>query len=252
VVKQLILIPIYWGEWWAPTRTNAYSWSDVNGAAAAVVGGRYMDGLSQYGIGRGAVSKTYLCRVDPPAGSFSPSSVHRMLWTAIDSGYVAKPDEFDLQAQQPFYSVIVQPGAGAPAETARAAYHFEFSYDYGDGREPWIAQACWVRGDATAVGTVCRWVQEMAEACTEGHGDISDRCQGRPPVLVDRVNVPQYWSVLDNACWPPPDAPPVPQRGQHAVDQETQVELDTQFERQFQEARRLEGPGGLHRLPEDS
>ncbi len=248
-MKQLILVPVYWGQWWVPSSGNVYSWAAVSAAMGAVVRGRYMDGLNQYGFGRGAVSKTYVYPVDPPAGGIDEADLQRMLQTAVTAGHLAKPDEFDLQVQQPFYSVILQPGIQREADES---YQFTFSYDYDDGREPWAGQACWIRGDMTAAGTVRRWVTEMAEACTRGRGEISGRCQHRPPVFVDRVNVPQYWSVLDNACWPPSDVHPVERRSQHAVDQETQRQLDAQFERQLHDARHLEGRRGLHRREDDT
>jgi hypothetical protein len=53
----------------------------------------------------------------------------------------------------------------------------------------------------------------MAEAYSTA-GEISDTCQANAPILVDGVSVPQYWSVANNSCWPPPDPirlyPPLP------------------------------------------
>jgi hypothetical protein len=246
-IKQMILIPVYWGEWWAPARGSAYTWADVNAAMAGVVGSRYMDGLNQYGFGRGAVGKSHVYQVDPPSGGFGEPNLHWRLRTAIDSGHVAKPDEFDLQVQQPFYSLIMPPVEQAVPVPRQLA----FSYDYGDGRAAWTGLACWVEGDLTAAGTVRRWVREMADACTHGRGEISHRCQDASPVFVDRISVPQYWSVVDNSCWPPSDTPPVERRSQHAVDLETQRHLDVQFERQFQGAQGADDRQGLHRREDD-
>lgn len=247
-VRQLILVPVFWGEWWVPARGNVYSWADVNGTMARVVAGRYLDGLNQYGVGRGALSKTHVHQVDPAPDGFGEADLQWMLRTAIAAGHLARPDEFDLQAQQPFYSLILQPGAERQPDES---YQFDFTFDYGDGREPWTGPACWIRADVTAAGTVRRWAREIAEACTRGRGGIAERCQDGPPVFVDRVSVPQYWSVLDNACWPPPDVAPVERRSAHAVDHETQRRLDALFERQFQGAAQVEGPPGLHRREDD-
>jgi hypothetical protein len=201
VTKQMIVIPIYWGEWWYPERKNEYSWIELNGLITKVIGGTYMDGLNQYGFGRGSVSGEYVFGEDPPTKGFGDAKMQWMFKAAID-------------AQQPFYSLIVRPGVehlrdatsdGKVAQDApdvnTGAYHFPFSYDYGDGREPWSGQACWVKSDATAVGTLARWVHEMAEAYS-GHSEVADRCEANHRVLVDGVPVPQYWSEQDGACWP--------------------------------------------------
>ncbi|PZS25387.1 MAG: hypothetical protein DLM59_20405 [Pseudonocardiales bacterium] len=247
-VKQLILIPIYWGDWWMPIRGNAYNWADVNGPMAKVVTGRYADGLIEYGYGRGTVSKTYLLHVDPPAGGLGDVLLRRTLRSAIDAGHVAGPDEFDLAEQQPCYALILAPD---PERDSVVTAQFEFDYDYGDGRDPWVGRASWVRGDVTAAGTVRRLARELAAVCTEGHGEVADRCRDGQPVFVDRVSVPQYWSVAHNACWPPPDVAPVERRSQHAIDRETQRLLDAQFEQQFSGAWPVEGRAGLHRREDD-
>lgn len=216
--KQMILIPIYWGEWWVPARGNAYNWAEVNGLMGRVVGGRYMDGLNQYGVGRGAVTKTHVYQIDPPESGFSDFNMQWMFKTSIDAGYVPTPDDFDLATQQPFYALVVKPGIehlrdATPDGTVKqwdrdpgtGAYHFDFTYAYGDGWGAWKGQACWIKGDSTALGTVQRWTHEMAEAYTAGQGEISDLCQGDPAVVVDGVLVPQYWSVADGGCQPTAD-----------------------------------------------
>lgn len=217
MTKQMIAIPIFWGDWWVPVHNNAYNWLDVNGMMAKVIGGRYMDGLNQYGYERGSVQRPFVYEVDPPATGFGDTGMQNMFRTAIDDGQVPKPDDFDLSTQQPFYCLFVKPGVehlrdatadGTVAQDApdinTGAYHFGFNYNYDDGRTPWRGQACWVKSDTTAAGTVVRWAHEMAEAYS-GNSEIADRCQGNPPVLVDGVVVPQYWSVTDNTCWPPDD-----------------------------------------------
>lgn len=225
----MILIPVYWGEWWIPAQGNSYSWASVNGLMQKVVSGRYMDGLNQYGIGRGSVSGTYVYPVDPPTGGFSDSNMQWMLKMAIDQNHVGSPDAYDLSTQQPFYCLIVKPGiehlrdatptvAQWTPDVQTAGYHFGFTYNYVDGRGIWNGQACWIKADTSDLGTVQRWVHEMAEAYSSGYGEIADKCEGNAPILVDGVAVPQYWSDGDNACWPLadedikfeplPDAPP--------------------------------------------
>jgi hypothetical protein len=215
-VKQIVLCPIYWGEWWMPANGNAYNWPQVSGLMANVVSGRYMDGLNQYGIGRGSISKTYVHQIDPPASGFGDSQVQWLFKTALDNGLILTPDYFDPSTQQPFYSLIVRPGVehlrnaapGVPQwtpDTGTGAYHFGFSYDYGDGRPAWQGQACWVKATPDIERTIRRWVHEMAEAHTAGKGEISDKCESDHPVLVDHVSVPQYWSDQDSSCWPPGD-----------------------------------------------
>lgn len=214
-VKRIILCPIYWGEWWVPAKGNAYNWAQVSGLMANVVAGRYMDGLNQYGIGRGAITRTYVHQVDPPSSGFGDYNVQWMFKTAIDNGLIDAPDSFDLNVEQPFYCLIVKPGVehlrdaapGVPQwtpDTGTGAYHFGFSYDYGDGRQAWTGQACWVKGDTTAEGTVQRLVHEMAEAYSLV-GEIADKCESNAPVLVNHVLVPQYWSAAEGACWPDGD-----------------------------------------------
>jgi hypothetical protein len=44
----------------------------------------------------------------------------------------------------------------------------------------------------------------MVEAYS-GNSEIADRCEDEHGVLVDAVAVPQYWSEVDNQCWPPSD-----------------------------------------------
>ena len=69
--KQMLLFPIYWGEWWVPAQNNSYKWAEVNGLMGTVVGGRYMDGLNQYGIERGSVGRTFVYPIDPPTFGFA-------------------------------------------------------------------------------------------------------------------------------------------------------------------------------------
>jgi hypothetical protein len=210
--KAMRLIPVYWGEWWVPAQHNAYNWAEVNGQMSTVVTGRYMDGLNQYGIGRGSVERTYVHQIDPPAEGFTDYNTGWLFKMAIDDGLVPEPDDFDLSTGQPFYCLIVKPGiehinaAGKP-ETGLGGYHFGFSYDYGgDKGGTWYGQACWIKAAPNLGGTVLRWVHEMAEAYTpSGTGEIADKCQGNAPVVVDGVAVPQYWSNADNGCWPPSD-----------------------------------------------
>jgi hypothetical protein len=217
-VKEMILIPIYWGAWWVPIQGNAYNWAEVNGLMSKIVEGRYMDGLNQYGIGRGSIAGTYVHQIDPPADGFGDSNAQWLFKMAIDDGHVPAPDNFDAETQQPFYSLLVKPGiehlrdatpdgkvAQGTPDVGTGAYHFGFSYEYGDSRPAWTGQACWVKSTPTALGTVQRWVHEMAEAYSAGSGEISDMCESNHPVLVDGVAVPQYWSVADNSCWPPSD-----------------------------------------------
>jgi hypothetical protein len=213
-VKAMTLVPYYWGPWWIPAKGNSYNWGDLNAVMARVVGGRYMDGLNQYGIGRGSISKTYVHRDDPPATGFTDGERETLLRTAMDDGRVPRPEDFDLETQQPFYCVIVKPGVehlrdakGTP-DTGTGAFHFGLNYVYpGFSHEPasWQGQACWVKAAPTVTGTVQRWVHEMAEAYSAGKGEIADLCQSKDAVIVDGVAVPQYWSVSSQTCWPPSD-----------------------------------------------
>jgi hypothetical protein len=59
-----------------------------------------------------------------------------------------------------------------------------------------------VKSTPELVGTVQRWVHEMAETYSAGAGEIADKCEDNAPVRVDGVSVPQYWSVANNSCWP--------------------------------------------------
>src|SRR5712671_2104093 len=224
MVKQMIVIPIYWGEWWLPVRNNAYSWIELNGLLTTILGGKYMDGLNQYGFGRGSIPGEYVYQKDPPANGFADSQMQWMFKNAIDGGFIPRPDSFDLATQQPFYARIVKPGVEHLLTTTvdgklverdpdvnTGAYHFGFTYDYGKGGS-WGGQACWVKADTTAVGTLGRLVHEMAEAYS-GNAEIADRCEGHDRVLVDGVPVPQYWSEADGGCWPPSETMTTVQQG---------------------------------------
>jgi hypothetical protein len=217
MTKQMIAIPIYWGDWWIPARGNSYSWIELNTMMQTIVGGRYMDGLNQYGYARGSVSGEYVFQEDPSAKGFGDSAMQAIFKRAIADGHVRAPDTFDLDSQQPFYSLIVKPGiehlmdanvehgtVQDQPDVGNAAYHFGFTHDYGDERPAWHGQACWVKSGITAEDTLASWVHEMAEAYSN-NDEISDRCQDNHRVLVDGVPVPQYFSVQDNTCWPPAD-----------------------------------------------
>lgn len=211
--KQMLLFPIYWGEWWVPAQHNSYNWAEVNGLMGTVVGGRYMDGLNQYGIERGSVGRTYVYPIDPPAFGFADNNIDWMLRTALDQREVLRPSDCDLTTEEPFYCLIVKPGVehmeNQPSgdwtpDSSTGAYHSGFSYVDPDSGDTWNGQKCWVKGDSSAAGTVQRWVHEMAEAYSTA-GEISDTCQGNAPILVDGVSVPQYWSVANKSCWPQRD-----------------------------------------------
>jgi hypothetical protein len=98
--KRMRLVPIYWGQWWLPALGNAYDWAEVNVRMATVITGRYMDGLNQYGIGRGAIERPYVHQIDPPEEGFS-DNVHWLFKMAIDNALVPEPDDFDLSTDQP-------------------------------------------------------------------------------------------------------------------------------------------------------
>ena len=212
--KKMVLLPIYWGEWWVPAQHNAFNWAEVNGMMMTVVGGRYMDGLNQYGIQRGYVSRTFVYPLDPPAFGFADNNIDWMLKTAIDQREVYRPGDFDLANEEPFYCLIVKPGIehmeAQPSgdwtpDSGTGAYHSGFTYVDPDTGDTWNGQKCWVKGGSSAVETVQRWVHEMAEAYSAGAGEISDKCQSNSPILVDGISVPQYWSQSNNSCWPQAD-----------------------------------------------
>lgn len=213
-VKQLVLVPIYWGEWWVPALGNSYNWAEVNGLLQTVVGGRYTDYLNQYGMGRGYVSRTYVYPVDPPNSGFTDGMRDFVFRTAINDGHVYAPSDYDLNIQQPFYCLIVKPGVehlldpSLMPDVNTGAYHYNFNRSYWDSGR-WGGQVCWVKGDSTSMGTMQRLVHEMAEAYS-GVGEISDQCQSTGLVSVDGLQVPQYWSVADNSCCPPADPIPLP------------------------------------------
>jgi hypothetical protein len=221
-MKQIVIVPIYWGDWWVPARGSPYNWAEVNGLLQTVVGGRYMDCLNQYGIGRGVVSKTYVYPLDPPSSGFSDPMRDWMFKTAINGGHVPAPTDYDLNTQEPFYCLIVKPGVehlldpSLAPDVATGAYHYPFLEQYWDGGTWPGGQVCWVKGDSSISGTIQRIVHEMAEAYSTA-GEISDQCQSQGPVVVDGITVPQYWSVADNACCPPPDSTPSPQGGMSRV-----------------------------------
>ncbi len=211
--KQMVIIPIYWGGWWAtrgPVGRSAAA--EMNGILQTIVGGRYMDCLSQYGIGRGYVARSYVYPVDPPASGFTDSMRDYVFSLAINQGHVPTPGDFNLNLQRPFYCLIVKPGVEHLLDPSLApdvnsgAYHYSKNYWNGG---PWPGgQVCWVKGDTTIAGTVQRLIHEMAEAYS-GAGEIADKCQGAGSVVVDGVTVPQYWSVADNSCCPEPDPSPI-------------------------------------------
>ena len=130
--KQMLIVPIYWGQWWDPLNKNSYNWLDVNALIQAVLSGRYMDGLNQYGVGRGFVLGLYVYPVDPPSTGFTDGMRDAMFRNAINNGYLGAPNEYDLNTQLPFYCLIVKPGVehligpnGIP-DVNTGAYHYPF------------------------------------------------------------------------------------------------------------------------------
>ena len=206
-IKQIVVIPIYWGPWWIPAAGNAYNWAEVNGLLQTVVGGRYMDYLNQYGVGRGNVSTTYVHPLDPPELGFSDCMRDHMFRLAINGGHVPAPSDYDLARQQPFYCLLVKPGIehlrspSLSPDVNTGAYHYPFQPAYWDGGRWSDGQVCWVKGDMTVGGTVRRLLHEMAQACS-GAGQISDRTRTADPAVGDGVTVLQYWSVATDACQP--------------------------------------------------
>jgi hypothetical protein len=213
-IKQMVVVPIYWGEWWllrGPLGLQTTACYEMNGILQTVVGGRYMDCLNQYGIGRGVVSKPYVYPVAPPSSGFTDAMRDYVFDLAINQGHVPTPGNFDLDKQLPFFCLIVKPGIEHLLDPSLApdmntgAYHYSKNYWKGG---PWPGgQVCWVKGDTTIAGTVQRLLHEMAEAYS-GAGEIADKCAGAGPVVVDGVAVPQYWSVADDSCCPEPDSQP--------------------------------------------
>ena len=206
-IKQIVVIPIYWGQWWIPTAGNAYNWAEVNGLLESVVGGRYMDYLNQFGVGRGGVSTTYVHPLDPPELGFSDGMRDHMFRLAINDGHVPAPSDHDLARQQPFYCLLVKPGIehlrspSLAPDVRTGAYHYPFQPTYWDGGSWPDGQVCWVKGDMTVGGTVQRLLHEMAEACS-GAGQISGRSHTEDRAVGDGVAVLQHWSVTTHACQP--------------------------------------------------
>jgi hypothetical protein len=218
---KMLLVPIYWGPWWEPSAKHSYNWQDVNELMTSVVSGRYMDGLNQYGIGRGSVATPWISPVDPPDTGFGDVQLKEVIKTAIDEGHVPAPFFLGAEEELPFYSLIVKPGIehlrtatpdgkvkdGDP-DTQAGGYHFPFSYEHQMGAFPsakWQGQACWIKAGADPLDTVQRWAHEMAEAYVSGFGEIADMCEDKKPVWIEGVALPLYWSQADNACMPIPD-----------------------------------------------
>src|SRR5580765_1532984 len=157
----MVIVPIYWGSWWAtrgPVGVFHAAWAEMNGILQTVVGGRYMDCLNQYGIGRGFVSKTYVYPIDPPASGFTDSMRDYVFSLAINQGHVPTPGDFDLRVQRPLYCLIVKPGVehlldpSLAPDVKSGGYHYPKNYWNGG---PWPdGQVCWVKGDSTIAGTV--------------------------------------------------------------------------------------------------
>lgn len=177
------------------------SWARVRGHA---LDGRFVGGQ-------------WVKQTDPFSAGFGDTEMQSNFKYAIYSGSVHHPDDFDLATQQPFYALMVKPGvehlrdatpdgtvAQNTPDVGTGAYHFGFTYSYGDSRPNWDGEACWVKSGTTAVDTLGSLVHEMAEAYAGR--EVSDLCQSQTPVLVEGVRVPQFWSAADNSCWPPPDS----------------------------------------------
>jgi len=139
MLRQYIVVPIYWGESFAVVGAPIFNLFDMNNAIERLMTASFAPGLLEYGVGNSTMLFTLdIAPGELPVGSgFSDDQIHQLIADQINAGRVPAPDTFgDLI---PFYVVVLRQGLTYPANPAFVGEHStqELALRVGDaGRRP--------------------------------------------------------------------------------------------------------------------
>ena len=158
VLDHVHVKPVFWGSGWNTFQNQQLETTIVN-AIDTILGGSYLNGLSQYRPGIGQGSRLSASNVTSPAPGlvFSDSDVRSLLQAKMADGTLPNP------ASDPnlLYFVFAPPGSVGAGSVSK---HF----DSGFGGTPY--QYGWCQGFSTADPTTVAFSRELVGAVTDPHG----------------------------------------------------------------------------------
>lgn len=207
---------ILWGHFYVE---HPDAVSTVSQLVTALVAGRYMNNLVQYGIGRGSlidVSVVDTTADDPAPHSLTDSQAQDQLIQWLRAGFITPAPAVN---ERNLLYLIIPPLTTIlePADLNFGAYHQhgQFNDDSDDDDLFWaifrtgskfVSHAS---GDALIRGLSASISHEMTEAFTDRDADgwitsndceICDLCEILPSFSYEGFGVPLYWSNWDRAC----------------------------------------------------
>jgi len=172
--------------------------------------GPYMNGLRQYGIGRGKVAGTAFLSSDPP-NPFPGEDWREKLYDLIEQGYV----QFDPgdDSTPNLYLFVLPPGVviNAPAVPGETGNHGGFTYSEVIETSGFVAGGVVTTSDldsttmilaheiveaATNSGEGNAWIMDSVAAPENEIADVCQNTQNRS----NGIYVQAYWSDVHNAC----------------------------------------------------
>jgi len=204
IIPAVSLELIFWGTAWTNPSTAPRA-SQVIAAVNNILGGPYMSGLRQYGIGFGSLRGAIIALTDPP-NPFSRDDWHNLIWDLIDQGTFPEPDD---AGGRNLYMLILPPGIASGQGVCGIHGHpgdYDFPADYD------TAWAGFVINDGNIDTVTSKLSHELVEACTDPEDDgwrIDGRASTDAEVgdvcvnTISRMNgvtVQGYWSKFDRAC----------------------------------------------------
>ena len=204
IIPSVSLELIFWGTAWTDPSIAPRATEVIN-AVDNILGGPYMSGLRQYGIGFGSLRGAIIALTDPP-NPFSRDDWHSLIWDLIDQGTFPEPDD---EGGRNLYMLILPPGIASGQGVCGIHGHpgdYDFPFDYD------TAWAGFVINDGNLEEVTTRLSHELVEACTDPEDDgwiidgrpsndaeIGDVCLTTVS-SVNGVTVQAYWSKFDRAC----------------------------------------------------
>jgi hypothetical protein len=215
-MKQLVVIPIFWGASWRPPATprsflggrrltgavedvlgagdNSFSYIDINGALWLIMHNFwYFRGLAEYGIEPGWVYPSHIVEEGPSHRTFGGDDCWQVLDNVVVEGDVPAPSSWDENIKA-LYAVFVEPG-----HYETDPNHFGWNDPYRDG-----ASKVWVTANSDLAGGIETYAHEMVEGATgiqiADGPEENGPCGGK--VVIDHLRLPTYWSEKLQACWP--------------------------------------------------
>jgi hypothetical protein len=214
IIQRVCVVPLFWGAQWVPNITNPNSPNPTTLQVAtninSIVTGPYMDGLAQYGVGRGSVQAIgpfdHITSSSEPPNPFTTNNVwNTVIKPALDSNSIPRPD--DGSGNQYFYVVFMPPGANPGSNLG--GFHTSYNYNGSQAHIAWVLN--------NGLGFITRlFSHELNEAVSDPEGsaynfnakacpgvsgwcEIGDVCQNLNG-LVNGISVQDYWSQVDQAC----------------------------------------------------